>query len=195
AIYLRTWLRRRALSWNPAVMRFCRARLQDFDVVHIFGLYDLLGPAVAKACRARGLPHVVEPIGMFVPIVRNIWLKRMYHALLGRRLLWGAAAVIATSEQEADELSGGGVPPGKVTLRRNGVDAPNSWPERGAFRREHSIPEDESLLLFLGRLSWKKSPELLLKAVAELSGRLRKLRIVFAGPDEGGVKRQLVQMA
>src|SRR5262249_51566781 len=28
AIYLPTWLRRRALSWNPAVRRFCRARLQ-----------------------------------------------------------------------------------------------------------------------------------------------------------------------
>src|SRR5437879_11460587 len=29
-------------------------------------------------------------------------------AVLGRRLLWGAAAIIATSEQEAQELSGGG---------------------------------------------------------------------------------------
>jgi len=197
AIYLPTWLRRRALSWNPAVKRFCRARLQDFDVVHIFGLYDLLGPAVAKACRVRGLPYVLEPIGMFLPIVRNIWLKRMYHALLGRRLLWGAAAVIATSEQEADELSSGGVPHNKVSLRRNGVDPPGSWPEPGAFRRAHGIPPETSMLLFLGRLSWKKSPELLLHAIAELPSQLlgSNLRVVFAGPDEGGVKKQLVQVA
>src|SRR5271166_3785004 len=52
AIYLPTWFRFRALSWNPAVKRFCRARLQNFDVVHIYGLYDLLGPAVAAACHA-----------------------------------------------------------------------------------------------------------------------------------------------
>ena len=51
-IYLPTWLHYRALSWNPAAKRFTRARLQNFDVVHIFGLYDLLGPAVAK--RAGG---------------------------------------------------------------------------------------------------------------------------------------------
>jgi len=38
AIYLPTWLRYRATSWNPAVRSFCRARLQDFDVVHIYGL-------------------------------------------------------------------------------------------------------------------------------------------------------------
>src|SRR5260370_68970 len=74
AIYLPTWLRFRALSWNPGTRRFCRARLRNFDVVHIFGLYDFLGPAVAEACRASGPPYVVEPIGMFLPIVGNLRL-------------------------------------------------------------------------------------------------------------------------
>src|SRR5262249_7617474 len=164
AVYLPTWLRWRALSWNPAVKRFCRVRLADFDVVHIFGLYDLLGPAVATMSGRLGQPYLVEPIGMFLPIVRNIWAKRMYHALLGRRLLWGAAAVMATSDQEAEELTGGGLPREKIVQRRNGVDAPDSWPERGAFRRTHGIPANAKLILFLGRLSRKKSPELLLEA-------------------------------
>src|SRR5207302_563348 len=110
AIYVPTWLRYRRVSWNPAVKRYCRARLQNFDVVHIFGLYDLLGPAVAAASRKRSRPYVLEPIGMFVPIVRNLWLKRMYHALWGRRLLEEASAVIATSGQEAEELGAGGLP-------------------------------------------------------------------------------------
>src|SRR6267143_6636762 len=64
AIYLPTWFRYRALSWNPAVNRYCRARLQNFDVVHIFGLYDLLGPAVARACGKRILAYVLELVGM-----------------------------------------------------------------------------------------------------------------------------------
>jgi glycosyltransferase involved in cell wall biosynthesis len=109
AIYIPTWARYRTVSWNPAIKRFCRARLQNFDVVHIFGLYDLLAPAVGAACREHKLPYVVEPIGMFVPIVRNIVLKRMYHSLLGRKLLQGAAALIATSQQEVEELAAGGV--------------------------------------------------------------------------------------
>src|SRR5262249_10544332 len=198
AIYLPTWLRKRALSWNPAVKRYCRARLQNFDIVHIFGLYDLLGPAVAAECRRRGRPlYVIEPIGMFLPIVRNIWLKRLYHSLLGKRLLRGAAAVIATSDQEVDELRSGGLQQEKIVLRRNGVEAPKEWPEPGAFRRQHGIQPYAKLLLFLGRLSWKKSPELLLKAVASLPGQLRErdLRIVFAGPDEGGVGKELRAIA
>src|SRR4029077_16201143 len=81
AIYVPTWMRYRTVSWNPAVKRYCRARLQNFDIVHIFALYDLLGPPLdAQSCK-RGLPYVLEPIGMFVPIVRNVGLKRMYHAI------------------------------------------------------------------------------------------------------------------
>jgi glycosyltransferase involved in cell wall biosynthesis len=197
AIYVPTWLRYRSVSWNPALKRYCRARLQNFDVVHIFGLYDLLGPAVAAASRKRSLPYVLEPIGMFVPIVRNLWLKRMYHAVWGRRLLEGASAVIATSEQEAEELVAGGLPRARLVLRRNGVEVPRSWPERGTFRRARGISDDVKLVLFLGRLSVKKSPELLLQAFGELSKRSAgiPLLLAFAGPDEGGVQARLDQMA
>jgi glycosyltransferase involved in cell wall biosynthesis len=197
AIYLPTWFRYRALSWNPAVKRYCRARLQNFDVVHIFGLYDLLGPAVAGACRVRKIPYVLEPIGMFVPIVRNFLLKAFYHFVWGRRLFEGASAVVATSDQEVKELAAGGVPPGKIVLRRNGVEIPGSWPEPGAFRRTHGISQDAKLILFLGRLSAKKSPDLLLQAFAKLPAELegKPLQLVFAGPDEGGMTAQLEQMA
>ena len=197
SIYIPTWLRYRNVSWNPAVKRYCRARLQNFDIAHIFGLYDMLGPAVAAACRKRGLPYVLEPIGMFVPIVRNLWLKRMYHALWGRELFEGASAVIATSEQEAEELVAGAVPRTKVVLRRNGVEVPASWPERGTFRKAHGISPEAKVVLFLGRLSAKKSPDLLLRAFAELSDRATgiSMLLVFAGPDESGVEAELNQMA
>jgi glycosyltransferase involved in cell wall biosynthesis len=197
AIYLPTWLRYRRVSWNPAVKRYCRAWMQKFDIVHIFGLYDLLGPAVAAACRARALPYVVEPIGMFIPIVRSFWLKRMYHFALGGRMLQGASSVVATSDQEIEEIVAGGIARAKVVLRRNGVEAPDSWPERGTFRRAHGISPDSRLVLFLGRMSTKKSPDLLLKAAAELLKRPAgiPLKVVFAGPDEGGVIAGLEQMS
>jgi glycosyltransferase involved in cell wall biosynthesis len=195
-IYLPTWLHYRQVSWNPAVRRFCRARLGQFDVAHIFGLYDLLGPAVAAACRKHAIPYVVEPIGMFLPIVRNLRLKRMYHRLWGTRMLEGASAVVATSEQEIEELTAGGISRAKVVMRRNGVEVPASWPERGTFRKKLGIPAEAKVVLFLGRLSSKKSPDLLLRAFAELKRReATPLRLVFAGPDLGGVRAQLVEMA
>jgi glycosyltransferase involved in cell wall biosynthesis len=193
AIYLPTWLRYRAVSWNPAVKRFCRGRLRDFDVVHIFGLYDLLGPAVASFCRKRSLPYFVEPVGMFVPIVRNFHLKRIYHVVYGRNLFAGAAAVIATAAQEADELIQGGIAKEKIVMRRNGVMTPERLPARGGFRSAQGIPPEARLVLFLGRLSQKKSPELLLQAFASLSSQIegKEIYLAYAGPDEGGMKAHL----
>lgn len=197
AVYLATWLKYRALTWNPAVKRFCRSRLAEFDAAHIYGLYDFLGPAVAAACAKRRIPYVLEPIGMYVPIVRSVALKRIYHAVYGRAMIAKASAVVATSEQEARELAEGGIPPEKIQLRRNGVETPAEWPERGKFRKRYEIPDGASLILFLGRLSSKKSPELLLEAFALLrhDNEGRDWQLVFAGPDDDGMQERLARTA
>ena len=195
AIYLANWLHYHAASWNPALPRYLRARLQNFDIVHIFGLYDLLGPRTAVAARQRNIPYVVEPIGMFVPIVRNLFLKRAYHYFFGNHLLQNAAAIIATAEQEKAELIAGGIPADKIVLRRNGVSVPASLPARGAFRASLNLPADSRLILFLGRLSQKKSPDLLLEAFAQLPNSSPPIHLAFVGPDEAGMLARLHQMA
>ncbi|HET7106493.1 MAG TPA: glycosyltransferase [Candidatus Acidoferrum sp.] len=194
-IYLANWFHYHAVSWNPALSRYVRARLQDFNVVHIFGLYDLLGPRTAAAARKLDIPYVVEPIGMFVPIVRNLFLKRSYHRFLGREMLQNAAAIIATAEQEKSELLAGGIPTEKIVLRRNGVAAPAALPEPGMFRKSLGIPSNAKLILFLGRLSQKKSPDLLLQAFAQLPPFSPPAHLAFVGPDESGMLARLQQMA
>ncbi len=187
AIYLPTWLRYRTLTVNPAVIDFCAESLAAFDVVHIYGLYDLLGPAVALFCRRR-TPYIVEPMGMYLAMVRNIRLKKLYHQLLGRRLVEGSRRVIATSEQEKEEFIGGGIPREKIYVRRNGIELPDSLPEKDSFRRIWNISRDAKLILFLGRLISKKSPDLLLEAYAHWrvgSAAGRDSALVLAGPEEG----------
>jgi glycosyltransferase involved in cell wall biosynthesis len=196
-IYLPTKWRYRTTTWNPDAARFCRERVGAFDLVHIFGLYDLLGPTVAAECRTRNIPYVVEPIGMFTPIVRNVFLKRLYHWGWGRKMLAGAAAVIATAEQEIDELLAGRIPAKSIVLRRNGVIVPEQRPTAGIFRRKNGIPIEARLILFLGRLSSKKSPELLLEAFAKMEKTTagQEIWLAFAGPDESGMQARLKELA
>src|SRR5258708_8736069 len=195
AIYLANWFHYHAVSWNPALPRYLRARLQNFDVVHIFGLYDLLGPRTAAAAQMLKIPYVVHPIGMFVPIVRNLLLKRAYHGSLGTKMLQGAAAIISTAEREKAELISGGIPAEKIVLRRNGVAPPDSLPERGLFRKSLGIPSNAKLILFLGRLSQKKSPDLLLQAFAHLPPSSTAPHLVFVGPDDSAILPPLRPMA
>ena len=198
AIYLPTWFRYRALSWNPAARRFARARLQNFDVVHIFGLYDFLGPAIAAACRRRKLPYVVEPIGMFLPIVRNLWLKRIYHSVLGGKMLRDARFLVATSQQEVEELASAGVPREKIFLRRNGVEVPVALPERGEFRAGHGISRDCEAHFVSRSPIREEKPRPAAGSFRDVAGRRgaqQHVQLVFAGPDESGMKARLSQMA
>jgi glycosyltransferase involved in cell wall biosynthesis len=197
--YLRTFARYRALTWNPEVVDFCRERLDYYDMVHIYGLYDLIGPLVARECRRIGRPYVVEPMGMFRPIVRKIRLKRLYHSLLGDSLLGRANRVIATSEQERRELLDGGISESKIVVRRNGIDVPAEFPTPGQFRNQWDIASDVKVVLFLGRLVSKKSPDLIIEAFSRWcrrsEGSPRPL-LVVAGPDEGdGFRLRLEKQA
>ena len=201
AIYLRTRAQYRSLTWNPGVTAFCRERLGDFDMTHIYGLYDFFGPRVARACGRISRPYVVEPMGMFLPIVRSIWMKRLYHDTLGGRLLKGASRVIATAEQERQEFLEGGIADSKIVVRRNGIEVPGQFQPVGSFRNQWNIPGDAKLVLFLGRLVSKKSPDLMLEAFSQWSRResekgSRGSVLVMAGPDEGdGFRRHLEAIA
>jgi glycosyltransferase involved in cell wall biosynthesis len=193
AIYLSSWAHYRALTVNPDVMGFCRKSLRQFDLVHFYGLYDLLGPAVSYFCRRDGIPYVIEPLGMYRPIDRSFLTKRVWHHSLGRSYWSHAAQVVATSEIEQQQLLEDGVPEEKLVIRYNGVDsglsATPSAP--GTFRAKWGITAKEPVILFLGRLIPRKGADILIGAFAQacpLAGRL-----VIAGPE--GVPGYLAVLA
>jgi glycosyltransferase involved in cell wall biosynthesis len=196
AIYLSTFGHYRALTINPRVIGFCRASLMGFDLVHFYGLYDLLGPAVSSSCRREGVPYVIEPMGMYRPIDRAFRLKHVWHRILGTEFWRNSSRIIATSEMEQDELLADGVSPDKVVIRYNGIDAGMhpSLPGRGAFRAKWNIAPEEPLILFLGRLIPRKGADMLIEAFASVcpeSGRL-----VIAGPEgEPGYRAYLEKCA
>ena len=183
AIYLSAFGHYRALTLNPRVIGFCRASLSGFDLVHFYGLYDLLGPAVSHFCRRRKLPYVIEPMGMYRPIDRSFRLKALWHQSIGREFWRDATQIIATSEMEQQELLEDGVPLEKITVRYNGIDPPpgTSLPLRGTFRSKWGISSQEVVIFFLSRLIPRKGADTLIEAFAQAcreSGRL-----VIAGPE------------
>ncbi|MBC8029369.1 MAG: glycosyltransferase [Pyrinomonadaceae bacterium] len=182
-VYLPTMRNYRATTVNPRILRFCTRRLREYDVVHIYGLYDLIGSTAGWFCRRYGIPYVLEPLGMFGSKVRSRQKKRLYRKLVGDSLFKGANAIIATSETERDELIEGGIAAAKIVLRRNGIDLSEfeSLPARGAFRAKLGIREQTPLILFLGRLSFIKGLDLLVKAFARLDA---ETHLVIAGPDD-----------
>ena len=196
AVYLPVRGRYRALTWNPRVIGFCRASLRGFDLVHFYGLYDLLGPSVSYFCRRLSVPYVIEPMGMYRPIDRSFRLKALWHRSVGRAFWQNAVQIVATSEMEEQELLEDGVPPAKVTVRYNGIDPVSYAPlhSEGTFREKWGIPPGETLVLFLSRLIPRKGADVLIEAFAQACPESGWL--VIAGPEgEHGYRALLERRA
>lgn len=181
-IYLTTRASYRQQTVNPGVMRFCCRRLREFDIVHIYGLYDTLGPAVAKYCRRFRIPYFVEPLGMTRPIDRGFFLKKLWRRVVNG-YLETADRMVVTSELERSELLAEGFKAKQLLLRYNGIDTQEftDLPPRGAFRAKSGIGNDERLVVFLGRLIPRKGANLLIEALSQPS--CDDLRLVIAGPE------------
>jgi len=181
-VYLPTQCRYRNLTVNPGVVRFCRGRLREFEIIHVYGLYDTLGPVVARYCRHLGIPYFVEPLGMTRPIDRGFLLKKVWSRLTNCYLS-DACRIIATSELERGELLAEGFSRDQLLLRYNGIDLEEfrQLPPPGAFRKKAGLREDERFILFLGRLIPRKGADLLIEALPQICSD--KARLVIAGPE------------
>jgi glycosyltransferase involved in cell wall biosynthesis len=169
---------------TPDIIAFCRRELRDFNLVHIYGYRDFLSTVVAWYARRWDIPYVLEPMGMFIPIVRSFTKKKIYDLLWGQKLTSGAARVIATSQSEREELVQSGIPPEKIVVRRNGLDPADfeKAPGQSRFRERLGLAESDRLVLYLGRISRKKGIDLLLQAFSDQT--VPGARLAVVGPDD-----------
>ncbi|HUS24854.1 MAG TPA: glycosyltransferase [Candidatus Binatia bacterium] len=171
----------------PAHVRALKRTLAAFapDVVYDFGVWRPQNVASFVSARRRGTPWVATPRGMLEPwpLADKKWRKQAAWGLYQGPLLRRAAALVATSTGERDNLRRL-LPGTPLWLVPNGVDLPATLPVRtGAGPRQ---------ALFLSRLHPKKQPELLIREWARL--RPAGWRLVIAGPGADDYRRNLRQL-
>jgi glycosyltransferase involved in cell wall biosynthesis len=156
-------------SWRqaPYHLNTLQAAVNWAEIVHIYGLYNLLSPAAAYFARRYRRPYVLEPLGMYMPRLRHQRWKRLYHRLFTQRMVQGARRVIATSAAEKEELSGH-VSPDRLVVRVNRFDfeAYQHLPGGAALRARFQLAATARLVLFVGRISPVKNLEALVQAFA-----------------------------
>lgn len=175
-IWLASWPLRRALLGDVA----------GFDLVHVHSLYLFHDWAAAAACRRARIPYLVRPHGALDPYIhrRHRAKKAIFDRWFQDRMLAGAAAIHYTAEEEM-RLATPYVHGAPGVVIPNGLDLADyaRLPAKGSFRARHPEIGDRRILLFLGRINFKKGLDILAAAV----GRLKRedLHLVIAGPDGG----------
>ena len=175
--YLATPLRYRWMGVTPTLPLALR-KLPRPTVAHVVGFRDPLTTVVAGWCRARRIPYVFEPVGMFRPRLRKVLLKRAFDATLARGVTTGAKLVIVSSPRERDDVVACGVDPVRVRLRGNAFPEPP--PAQDADPLAGVVPEGAPVVLYVGRIAAEKGIEHLVAAAR----RLPDAHVVLVGPDD-----------
>jgi glycosyltransferase involved in cell wall biosynthesis len=181
-----SWPAALQISWP--LRRRLRALIPAADVVHLHSLYlfhDFVAPGLCRRC---GVPYIVWPHGALDPYIwrRHRGRKRVAEALFQNRVLRHAAGLHYTAAEEAELARPAAHNPRGVVLPV-GVDLAqfSDLPPRTAFRERHPAIGERRIVLFLGRLNFKKGLDILVKAFATIAPRFADAVLVIAGPDDG----------
>ena len=158
------------------------------DIVHVHSLYMFHDWVVGRDCRSLGIPYLLRPHGTLDPFIhrRHRMRKMLFEVWFQNSMLSRAAALHYTSEEEmwlAEPFARGA--PGVVIP--NGVDCSeyDDLPPPGSFRARHPEIGDKKIVLFFGRLNFKKGLDILAKAYGTLARARDDVHLVLAGPDDG----------
>lgn len=179
--------------------RAMRAAIEPADVLHLHTPWEPVNPAAARLARSAGTPYIVSIHGMLDDwsMAQRGLKKRAYLAVLGRRLLEGAAFVHCTASAERDQASRW-FPRGRSRVLPCLVDVEPYRAPVGAAAAANAWPElagDEPVILFLSRLHYKKGAEVLIDAAGRLHADGRRFRLVLAGPGDEAYVRGLRERA
>jgi glycosyltransferase involved in cell wall biosynthesis len=183
----------RRLYWAPALGHALESEIGKFDVVHLHSVFLWPTWAAARAARKAGVPYVLSPRGMLVKdlISRRSWLaKSAWIQIIEKSNVEQAAAVHLTSQLEGAELQRFGWCLPRQVVIPNGVDEPSPCHNDVSAEIEE-VAREQPLVLFLGRLSWKKGLDTLLRAFSCTTEG--KLGIV--GTDDEGLAPHLLKLA
>jgi len=167
--------------------RYLSEHARDFDVAHLHACRNIPGAIAARHLHRTGVPYVLAPNGTAPRIERRRFAKRIFDAVMGRRMLGEAARVLAVSHAELRQFEGLGIESRIVRLVPNPVDLDefSPLPARGRLRARLGLPSASAtpLVMFLGKLTPRKHVDVLVRAFARLSDE--RARLVIAGNDMG----------
>ena len=174
----------RRLYWSPQLRKALRDEVREYHVVHLHSVFLWPTYAAAKAAHEAHIPYVISPRGMLVneliarksTIAKKAWIR-----LIERHNFANASAIHFTTQREWDDAKAVGLPLPSPFVAPNGIDLP---PRRDVSR-------DETTILFLGRINWKKGIDLLIESLAALP----EMRLVVAGNDEEHYVPRLCELA
>lgn len=171
-----------------------RSEVRRCEGLHIHGLWEHGTMVASRSARSLGKPYILSAHGMLEPwALGNKRLKKfLYASLVERRNVQGAACLQALTHAEAQNYRAFGARQ-PIAIIPNAIAVPKqATPD--AFLSRFPELRGKRLLLFLGRIHFKKGLDLLVSSWAMLAKRWPEAHLVIAGADFEGTQQLIEKM-
>jgi glycosyltransferase involved in cell wall biosynthesis len=162
-----------------------------FDIVHIHSLYLFHSMISGHYCRKYNIPYLIRPHGTLDPYIykRHRLRKSLMELLFERKNFKYSHAINFATEEEKNLASDS-----PLMLKSKGIVVPlgldlaeyENLPEYGTFRSKYPGISRNKIILFFGRINFKKGLEVLTRAFSKVTDFRADVNLVIAGPDNEG---------
>lgn len=168
-------------------------RGQGFDLAHVVSTWTTEGMTRALELARQKIPfvlglHVTYPPRTFSPELRALLDEALAGAV-------GAYAVSGMAKQSFQDVYGQACRHLNIQVVHNGIDTQTYAPDvqaRATWRAQLNLTDTDCLLVWCGRLSTMKNPQLALDLLAlpQLRQSRIKLAMVGSGPEQQALQQQ-----
>jgi glycosyltransferase involved in cell wall biosynthesis len=173
------------LNWmkNSTARHRFHQLVDDSAGVHVHGIWEHSTAAATSRARASKKPYVISAHGMLErwALANKRAKKVLYAALIERANLQSADCLHALTQAEAQDYRNFGLL-NPIAVIPNGVNIPAHL-SPDLFLERFPDLRGKRLVLFLGRIHFKKGLDLLAHAWAHIAPKSLDTHLVLAGPD------------
>jgi glycosyltransferase involved in cell wall biosynthesis len=166
-----------------------REKIKVFDIVHIHSLYLFHSMISGYYCRKFNIPYLIRPHGTLDPFIykRHRYRKFIIESLFENKNIKNAAAIHFTSEKEK-ALAASYIFKTPSIVIPNGLNVIDykSLPVLGMFRSCYPETLGKKIILFFGRINFKKGLDILVRSFAKIAKARDDVHLVITGPDNEG---------
>jgi glycosyltransferase involved in cell wall biosynthesis len=167
---------------------YLKKHIDEYDIIHMHGIWHFGSLAPFLIPHKAALVITIHGLLDKWAVNHSKWKKDLVTALYQKRLLGKADLIqINNTDEEQDVIRYLGYRPANMVIVPNGMKVSEyiALPEKGTFRKKHSLDPTRQMILFMGRLNIKKGLDLLLPAFKQVHEQLPDAVLILAGPDDG----------
>lgn len=167
------------------------------NIVHIIDHWSGLNIISVIFCLLSNTPYIFSPCGALKPIGRNILIKKIYNFIFLDFILNNAKYIFAVTKREKEEINFLVKNRTEIKIVPNGIwkGCDNFLKNNYKYKNKLDISiNPKKYILFVGRLSYIKGPDLLVEAFIKINMN-DKYSLIFAGPDDNMKKMLLDKLS